>query len=160
MLNELQLQPQQEKFNLDGLPDNITFKNPRFRPEIPSYNKAEKIKKFLEEWNTIEDIELYKPLYDLCSQLFYETINNKLSCLNYYSDVEKDGKKTYNVNYAEIKDSYELPLKKRFELHKNLLERVISNDITLDYCDYNLPIQIDNNSEDDEEINQQLSIFN
>lgn len=160
MLNELQLQ--QEKFNLDGLPDNITFKNPRFRPEIPSYNKAEKIKKFLDEWNTIEDIELYKPLYDLCSQLFYETINSKLSCLNYYSDIEQDGKKIYNVNYAEIKNTHELPLKKRFELHKNLLERVISNDITLDYYQNNceLSIQIDNDSEDDEEINQQLSIFN
>ena len=44
-------------------------KGKRHRPDVPSYRKTDKIKDFIKEWNTIENIELYEPLYKLCSQL-------------------------------------------------------------------------------------------
>lgn len=124
--------------------DNISLKTKRIRPHKPTYRKKDKIIKLLDEWNTIEDIELYKSLYNLCSQLFLATQDRKLACLNYYIDHEKDIEtgKEYTVQYAEIQDTYLLPMKKRYELHVDLLKRVMSNDTTLIYCD-NKTIQMD-----------------
>lgn len=99
--------------------------------KTPSYLKPDKIWQNIKEWNTIEGIELYKPLYDLCSQLFMLTYNHKLACLNYYIDEEMDETKSYTVMYAEIPDIWHLPLKERYNQHKDLLQRVINNDKTL-----------------------------
>lgn len=98
-----------------------------------SYAKPDKIWQNIREWNTIEGIELYKPLYDLCSQLFMLTYSNKLACLNYYIDIEVDESKTYTVMYAEIPDIWHLSLKERYNQHKQLLQRVLNNDPTLEY---------------------------
>ena len=88
----------------------------------------------IKEWNTIEGIELIKPLNDLYSQLFILTFNNKLECLNYYVDEESDESNSYTVMYAEIKDTWNLPLQERYNQHKELLERIKNHDTTLIYC--------------------------
>ena len=110
----------------------------------PSFRMEEKVKQTLKEWNTIEDVELYKPLYELCSQLFLATQNNKLECLNYYIDHERDSEtgEEYTVMYAEIKDTWQLELKDRYNKHLDLLIRVMSNDTTLIYCN-NSEVQAD-----------------
>ena len=88
-----------------------------------------------DEMNTIEGIELYKPLYEICSLLYYATENNTLDCLNYYTDTERDAETgiEHSVFYAEIKDTWQLPMKERYHKHQELLERVMSNDTTLIY---------------------------
>lgn len=115
-------------------------KKKRVRTKNPSFFKPNKIQQNLDEMNTIEGIELYKPLYEVCSNLFGNTINRKLACLNYYIDHERDTETgiEHTVMYAEIKDTWELPLKERYQKHLDLLERVISNDITLVYCECNV----------------------
>ena len=95
---------------------------------------ADKTWQQIKEWNTIEDIELIKPLNELYSQLFILTFNNKLECLNYYVDEERDESNSYTVMYAEIKDTWNLPLQERYNQHKELLERIKNNDTTLIYC--------------------------
>ena len=92
---------------------------------------------------------LYKDLYNVCSQLFNETFNRKLACLNYYIDNEKDSQE-YTVMYAEIKDTWQLEMKERYNLHKKLLKRVMSNDTTLIYSE---------NSKTQTEKEGQLSLF-
>ena len=86
-----------------------------------------------DEMNTIDGIELYKPLYEICSLLYYATENNTLECLNYYTDIERDTETSieHNVFYAEIKNTWNLPLKERYKQHQDLLNRVMSNDVTL-----------------------------
>ena len=95
---------------------------------------ADKTWQQIKEWNTIEGIELIQPLNELYSQLFILTFNNKLECLNYYVDEEKDESNSYTVMYAEIKDTHHLPLQERYNRHKELLERIINHDNTLVYC--------------------------
>lgn len=126
----------QEKINLDNIGE-IKQKNKRIRPNNPTYTMKDKIQKTLDEWNTIEGVELYEDLYKLCSQLFLQTQEKKLACLNYYIDHEKDNElgKEYTIMYAEIKNTCMLPMEKRYQLHLKLLERVMSNDTTLIYCD-------------------------
>lgn len=123
----------QEKIGV-GISYPITKK--KVRNKKPSFKKRDKIKETLREWNTIKDVELYQPLYELCSQLFLTTQNRHLECLNYYIDTENDGENCPNqvVMYAEIKDTWELPLKERYNKHLELLKRVMSNDTTLIYC--------------------------
>lgn len=118
----------------------------------PNFRKEDKIKQHLKEWNTIENIELYEDLYNICSQLFNATVHHKLACLNYYVDHERDKEKgeEYTVMYAEIKDSWQLEMKERYNKHKELLERVMSNDTTLIYSE---------NSETQTEEEGQLSLF-
>lgn len=99
--------------------------------KTPTYNKSDKIQKFIEEWNTIEGVELYQPLYEICSLLFLATQEHKLKCLNYYIDEEDK----MPVMYAEIKDTWDLSLKRRYELHIDLLARVEENDPTLEYVE-------------------------
>lgn len=115
----------------------------------PSYYKALKIKKNIDEMNTIEGIELYEDLYKLYSKLFFETYSNKLACLNYYTDVEYENGLPITVYTAEIKDTWELSIPQRYKLHQELLERVMSHDITLIHC--NSEVQIEDNG--------QLSLF-
>lgn len=107
--------------------------------------KEDKIKQFIKEWNTIKDIELYKPLYDICQKLYVETQNNKLECLNYYIDYEKDIKKNeeYTILYAEIKNTWNLPLKKRYDMHIDLLNKVLSKDKTLIYNNKSIQVNIE-----------------
>lgn len=131
-----------------NMPINVKLK--RERPLIPSYSKIDKIKEVLAEWNTIEDVELYKDLYEICSQLYLATYFKKLECLNYYTDIEYDNGQEITVYTAEIKDTWELPLKKRYKLHKDLLQRVMSNDITLVYS---------NNPKTQTEEDGQLTLF-
>lgn len=95
---------------------------------------ADKTWQQIKEWNTIEGIELIKPLNDLYSQLFILTFNDKLECLNYYVDEERDESNSYTVMYAEIKDTWNLPLQERYNQHKELLERIINHDKTLIHC--------------------------
>ena len=95
---------------------------------------ADKTWQQIKEWNTIEGIELIKPLNELYSQLFILTFNNKLECLNYYVDEERDESNSYTVMYAEIKDTWKLPLQERYNQHKELLERIKNNDTTLIHC--------------------------
>lgn len=111
------------QYSLIGVPT----KNKRIRPLKASYRKELKIAEYLKEWNTIEGVELYKDLYKLCEQLFFATQNNKLDCLNYYIDEEQDCSKTYVIMYAEIKNTSELPMKKRYELHLQLLKDIHEN---------------------------------
>jgi hypothetical protein len=89
----------------------------------------------VDEMNTIEGIELYKPLYEICSLLYYATQNHTLECLNYYTDTERDADTgiEHVVFYAEIKDTWDLSMKERYNAHKKLLQRVMSNDTTLIY---------------------------
>ena len=133
----------------------LNLKKPikRHHSAIPSYIKADKIREFWDEWNTIEDIELYLPLYNIYSQLFYATQSRKLECLNYYIDIEKDVEngEEKEIMYAEIKNTWQLSLKERYNKHQELLERVISNDTTLSYCDTNIIV--------DEVTKGQLSLF-
>jgi hypothetical protein len=135
----------QENLGIEG--QEVKQKRPR--PNNPTRSLEDKIKADLKEWNTIEGIELYKELYNICSQLFNETFNRKLACLNYYIDNEKDNQE-YTVMYAEIKDTWELPMKERYKKHKDLLKRVMSNDTTLIYSE---------NSETQTEDEGQLSLF-
>ena len=123
-------------------------KQKRPRPNNPPRSLEDKIKADLKEWNTIEGVELYKNLYNVCFQLFNETFSHKLACLNYYIDNENDSQE-YTVMYAEIKDTWQLEMKERYNKHKELLERVMSNDTTLIYC----------NSETQTEEEGQLSLF-
>lgn len=111
-------------------------KGKRHRPDVPSYRKTDKIKDFIKEWNTIENIELYEPLYKVCSQLFLITQDRKLENVSYFIDHERDSEKgeEYTVMYAEINDTWHLPLQERYNKHKELLKRVMSNDTTLSYC--------------------------
>ena len=109
--------------------DNISTKQTFHKQS--KYHKPDKIWQNIKEWNTIEGIELYKPLYDLCSQLFLLTCNNKLECLNYYIDEEIDESKSYTVMLAEIDNTWHLPLKERYEQHLKLLDRIMNNDTTL-----------------------------
>lgn len=90
----------------------------------------------IDEMNTIEGIELYEPLYELYSLLYFATENNTLECLNYYTDTERDTETgiEHSVFYAEIKDTWQLPMKERYNKHKELLQRVMSNDVTLIRC--------------------------
>lgn len=138
----------QEKFGIEI--QEVKQKRPR--PNNPTRSLEEKIKADLKEWNTIEGIELYKDLYNVCSQLFNETINHKLACLNYYIDHERDSEKgeEYSIMYAEIKDTWQLEMKDRYNKHKELLKRVMSKDTTLIYCE---------NSETQTEEEGQLSLF-
>ena len=140
--------------NLIGVEVSVKKARPK---QPPAFRMEEKIKQTLKEWNTIEDVELYEDLYKLCSQLFLATQYHNLACLNYYIDHERDNDtgEEYTVMYAEIKDTWDLPLKERYNKHKKLLKRVMSNDTTLIYCD-NLVFNPDN--EDDENIGQ-LSLF-
>ena len=128
-------------------------KEKRQHIKVSTLSKQEKIKENLKEWNTIDDVELYENLYEIYTQLFLQTQKNKLECLNYYIDFEKDNDKSieYTIMYAEIKNTWNLPLKERFEKHKDLLNRVLSNDNTLAYSNCNNIV--------DEEENGQLSIF-
>lgn len=109
---------------------NSTDIKKRTRSKTPSYFKKIKINKNIDEMNTIEGIELYEPLYELYSQLFYTTLDDKLECLNYYIDIEEG----QEVHTAEIKDTWELPLKERYQKHLDLLQRVMSHDETLIRC--------------------------
>lgn len=122
--------------------------NKRKRNKTPSYNKSDKIQKFIDEWNTIEGVELYKPLYEICSLLFLATQEHKLKCLNYYIDEEDK----MPVMYAEIKDTWDLSLKKRYELHIDLLTRIEQNDSTLEYIEETINVIQENDS-------GQLSLF-
>ena len=132
---------------IDIIPNN----NRRVRSNNLSNKRNDKFKQFLKEWNTIADIELYKDLYKICCQLFNETFDKKLACLNYYIDHERDNEngEEFTVMYAEIKDTWQLEMKERYNLHKKLLKRVMSNDTTLIYC----------NSETQKEEEGQLSLF-
>ena len=117
----------------------------------------DKIEQTLKEWNTIENVELYEDLYNICSQLFSATQHKKLECLNYYIDHERDSEKgeEYTVMYAEIKNTYNLSMKERYNKHFDLLQRVLSNDKTLIYCENSTPNPF---NENDENIGQ-LSLF-
>ena len=140
--------------NLTGVEISIKKEKSK-RP--PSFRVEDKIRQTLSEWNTIEGVELYEDLYILCSQLFLATRYHKLACLNYYIDYERDSEKgeEYTVMYAEIKNTYDLPMKERYNKHLNLLKRVMSNDTTLIYCDNNM---VNKDAEDDEKLGQ-LSLF-
>lgn len=142
----------QEKINIE-----IEVKSKKPKPKNPSFKKEDKIKEFIKEWNTIEDIELYKDLYKLCSQLFLATQNRKLECLNYYIDYERDSETSEEeaVMYAEIKNTSNLPMKERYQKHLNLLKRVMSNDTTLIYCENS----ISNPDNEAEENYGQQSLF-
>lgn len=123
----------QQTFNIQ----NLTLLKPKKKKQKNNhtYQKEEKIKEFLKEWNTIEDVELYSQLYKVYECLFMETQANKLECLNYYIDREQDIERgeEYTVMYAEIKNTSDLPMKERYQKHIDLLTRVISNDITLEH---------------------------
>lgn len=90
-------------------------------------------KPIVDEMNTIDGIELYQPLYEIYSLLYYATENNTLECLNYYTDIERDTEtgNEHTIFYAEIKNTWNLPMKERYNKHQDLLNRVMSNDITL-----------------------------
>lgn len=135
----------QENLGIEGQ----EVKQKKTRPNNPTRSLEDKIKADLKEWNTLEGVELYKDLYNVCSQLFNETFNRKLACLNYYIDNEKDSQE-YTVMYAEIKGTWQLEMKERYNLHKKLLKRVMSNDTTLIYSE---------NSEIQTEAEGQLSLF-
>ena len=124
----------------------------KFRKHLPSYSQSDKIHEHIKEWNTIPHIYRLKTLYLLYNRLFLLTYENKLECLNYYIDMEKesDTGKEYTVMYAEIKDTWNLPIKERFKKHADLLKRVVSNDTTLIYSE---------NSETQTEEEGQLSLF-
>lgn len=142
--------------NLVGVEIQIPEKKIKNK-QSPSFKMEDKIKQTLKEWNTIKDVELYEDLYKICSQLFSATQHKKLECLNYYIDHEKDSEKgeEYTVMYAEIKNTYNLPMKERYQKHKQLLQRVMSNDTTLIYCENSISNPF---NEDDENIGQ-LSLF-
>ena len=106
--------------------DNIN-NNYKTKQKQPTYSQTEKIWENIKEWNTIEDIELYKPLYKLYSQLFMLTLNHKLACLNYY--IEDD------EMFAEIENTWDLSLKERYNLHQQLINRIKNNDPTLEYAE-------------------------
>lgn len=105
---------------------NKTKKKSVFRPQ------NDKIKKNIEEWNTLKHVYRYKTLYKICSLLYLLTYNNQLACLNYYVDTETDFKKTYTVMYAEIELTASLPIKERVLKHIKLL-RDIRNGVELEH---------------------------
>ena len=109
----------------------------------PSFFKEDKIYQNIKEWNTIPHIYRLKNLFNLYNRLFLLTYNNKLECLNYYIDNEKDSEtgKEYTIMYAEIKDTWNLPIKERFKQHAELLKRVMAKDITLVYSDSETQIE-------------------
>ena len=114
---------------------NFVLKYPEINCKNPSYSKNDKIYENIKEWNTIPHIYRLKNLYELCSKLYLLTCDKKLACLNYYVDHEKDNDtgKEYIIYCAEIKDTWDLPIKERFKQHAKLLKRVMSNDTTLIY---------------------------
>lgn len=119
------------------LSDNLILRKKKRKknPDNPSFRKSDKIKEILREWNTIADVELYHDLYDLCSQLFLATQQKKLDCLNYYIDYESDSEngKIYTLMYCEIPNTWFLPLRTRYNLHKELLQKIFNNDNSLKY---------------------------
>jgi len=133
---------------------NFELKNieVKYRNYLPSYYKFDKIHEHIKEWNTIPHIYRLKALYRLYNKLFLLTYENKLECLNYYVDIEKEGDtgKEYTVMYAEIKNTGDLSIKERFKKHADLLKRVLSQDKTLIYSE---------NSETQTEDEGQLSLF-
>lgn len=97
--------------------------------------------KDIDEMNTIEGVELYKPLYDLYSQIFYATNTHRLACLGYFEEQFFEDEVTKTFNYAEITDTWKLELKERYNKHLELYERILRNDQTLEYTTN--PTQID-----------------
>ena len=99
----------------------------RIHYEIPTYNKPEKIKEDLKEWNTIKHVYRYQTLYKICNKLFMQTYNNKLKCLTYYvEDID-------NFMYAVDESLSALSLKERILKHIELLRKVYNHDSSLEY---------------------------
>ena len=91
---------------LQGLfDDEYTINQGRIHYSTPTYIKPNSIFKIIKELNTIPHIYRYKTLYKICSRIYLETYNNKLACLDYYIEDEKDHNKTYTIMYATIKNS-------------------------------------------------------
>lgn len=104
----------------------------RHTKTTPTYFKTNKIQKNIEKWNTIKHIYRYQTFYKICSSLYLLTYNNQLACLNYYSDTEIDGDKTFTVMYAEIEETSALSIKDRVLKHIQLL-RDIKNGVKLEH---------------------------
>ena len=117
------------------LQTNLFNNNVSVKPTKNNHSQTDKIWENIKEWNTIEGIELYEPLYNLYSQLFMLTFNNKLKCLNYYIEEDNIKGKIITLMYAEIKETWNLSLKERYQLHQDLIDRIKNNDTTLEYED-------------------------
>ena len=117
------------------LQTNLFNNNVSVKPTKNNHSQTDKIWENIKEWNTIEGIELYEPLYNLYSQLFMLTFNNKLKCLNYYIEEDNIKGKIITLMYAEIKETWNLSLKERYQLHQDLIDRIKNNDTTLVYED-------------------------
>lgn len=115
----------------------VKKKKKRLYKEVPSYFKSDKIKQDIQEWNTIKHIYRYQTLYKIYSKIYFLTYNNKLSCLDYFNDIERDGSKTYTIKYAVVKNTMALSLEKRIKLHIELLRKIKNNDKSLKYDNNN-----------------------
>lgn len=105
----------------------------RVHSKTPNCSKPNKTQDDIKKWNTIKHVYRYQTLYKICEKLFLLTYNNQLSCLNYYSDTERDNDKNYTIMYAEIEETSALCLKERIKKHIELLRKVLSNDNTLEH---------------------------
>lgn len=101
----------------------------RIHYDIPSYKKEDKIKEYIEKWNTIKHVYRYQTLYKICEKLFSLTLNKKLACLSYF--IEEEENKI--IMYAMDETLCNYPIEERVKKHINLLRRVYNNDDTLEY---------------------------
>ena len=107
---------------------------PKINKKKKICHKENKINNTIKEWNTIKHIYRLKNLHSLYNKLYLLTFNHKLECLNYFVDIETDGVQSFTVMSAEIKDTWLLPIKERFEKHMLLLRQIEANDPSLVYC--------------------------
>lgn len=114
-------------FEVEGETSAIPIPSKRIHNIIPTYFKQDKIKKDINEWNTIKHIYRYQTLYRIYNKLFMLTYNKKLKCLTYY--IENDD----NFMYAVNEELTALSLKERVLGHIKLLRQVYSCDRTLEY---------------------------
>ena len=125
---------QQGLFNGEYTTTNIS----RIHYSTPTYIKPNSIYKIIKELNTIPHIYRYKTLYKICSQIYLQTYNRKLACLDYYTEDEQDGKEINTIMYATIKNSSTKDIKERILLHIDLLKRIYAHDNTLEYSTDNV----------------------
>ena len=96
-------------------------KQPRKRTK-PTKTKSDTIHKTIQKWNTVKHIYRYKTLYQIYNKIFVLTYDKPIKNVSYF--IEDDGFMT-----AELKDTWNKPLKERLKLHIQLLRDIANNNV-------------------------------
>ena len=100
---------------------SVNLKQTRKRTK-PTKTKSDTIHKSIQKWNTEKHIYRYKTLYKIYNKIFVLTYDNPIKNVEYF--IEDDGFMT-----AELKDTWNKPLKERLKLHIQLLRDIANNNV-------------------------------